>query len=88
MRYVVAVLIPLLLQCLFVFILIESNTGNGSFVGLGAFLIGMFAIPATAIVNGIYAWKNKNLGTAALIPRSFLIAALVPVLTVILTVIG
>jgi hypothetical protein len=51
MAYVIGVLIPLILQSLLVFIVIEMNTGNGSWVGLGALLIGMFAIPATAIVN-------------------------------------
>lgn len=88
MRYLLAVLIPLLLQCLFVFIIIEMNTGNGSWVGLGAFLIGIIAIPITAIVNAAYVKVHPELSTSALIVRSFMIAAIVPILTVVIATIG
>ena len=83
MRYLIAVLVPLLLQCLFVFIVIEMNTGNGSFVGLGAFLLGIIAIPITAIINAVYVRVNPELGIPALVLRSFMIAAIVPILTVV-----
>lgn len=88
MRYVVGVLIPVLLQCLFVFIIIEMNTGNGSWVGLGALLIGMFAIPATAVINFLYIKSNKDRGTASLMLRCFLIAIVVPVIIILLSMVG
>lgn len=51
MRYLFGVVAPLLLQILLVLLLIVTNSGNGSWVGLGALLIGMFAVPATAVIN-------------------------------------
>ncbi len=88
MRIITAVVIPALLQCLFVFVVIEMNTGNGSWVGLGALLIGMFAIPATATTNFLYARANKHRGLASVFMRSILIAIIAPVLTLLLLLVG
>jgi len=88
MRYIFGVLVPLLLQCLLVFIAIEANTGNGSWVGLGAFLLGMFAIPATAIINLLYIKSNKERGSLTVIGRCLLIAAITPFFILILLMVG
>ena len=78
MRYLIGVLIPLLLQTLFVFIVIEMNTGNGSWVGLGALLLGMFTIPATGVSNFIYIKSKKDEFNLAVIARCFLISLVLP----------
>ncbi len=88
MRYIAGVLIPVVLQCLFVFIIIEMNTGNGSWIGLGALLIGMFAIPATAIINFLYIKTNKGRSTVSLMSRCFLIAIIAPVIILLLLLVG
>ena len=88
MRYVSGVLVPVLLQCLFVFIIIEMNTGNGSWVGLGALLIGMFAIPATAVINFLYIKSNKDRSAISLIAKCFLIAIVAPAIILLLLLVG
>ena len=88
MLYVFGFLIPILLQSLFVFIVIEMNTGNGSWLGLGALLIGMFAIPATGIVNLLYIKSNKEQSSATVLMRCFLTAIIAPFLTVLLLLVG
>jgi len=88
MLYVFGFLIPILLQSLFVFILIEMNTGNGSWLGLGALLIGMFAIPATGIVNLLYIKSNKEQSSDTVLMRCFLTAIIAPFLTVLLLLVG
>ena len=78
MRHLLGVLLPFLLQCLLVFITIEMNTGNGSWLGLGALLIGMFAVPGTAIANFLHVKNNREKSTAAVIRRCFLYASIAP----------
>lgn len=82
MRYFFGVVLPALMQVLVVFIIAESNQGNGSWVGLGALLIGIFAIPATALVNGLYVWRNPNVGIFQLIGKCFMLAMIVPVIAI------
>ena len=41
MKYLFGVAIPVIFQILVVFIVIDLNTGNGSWAGLGALLIGL-----------------------------------------------
>lgn len=80
MRYLIGVVLPALFQVLVVFIIAETNQGNGSWAGLGAFLIGMFAIPLTALINGLYVWKNPQAGFFQIIGKCFTLAMIVPVL--------
>ena len=88
MRYFIGVFIPLLIQCLLIFLIIEMNTGNGSWVGLGAFLLGIFAIPATALVNFTYIKKCPNLNNLSILIRSFLIAFITTFLVVLMMTLG
>jgi hypothetical protein len=82
MRYLIGVIFPGLLQVLVVFIIVETNQGNGSWAGLGAYLIGLFAIPLTALINGLYVWKNPNVSLLQVIGKSFTLAMIVPILCV------
>jgi len=82
--YFSAVLIPALLQSLFVFIVIEMNTGNGSWLGLGALLIGIFAIPTTIVVNFIRVKSNKKIKASIIIAKCFLISFLMPFIILLL----
>lgn len=88
MKYVYGVLIPVLLQVLVVFLLIQMNTGNGSWVGLGAFLIGMIAIPGTALLNALYIKNSSNKKTVNVIFNCFVFAAVAPFVCVLLLLIG
>lgn len=87
-RYIVGVLIPVLFQSLFVFVVIQMNTGNGSWVGLGALLLGMFAIPATGIVNLSYIRARKELDAASVIAPCLLMALIVPLIILLLVIVG
>ena len=79
MNYALGVAIPVLIQCLAVLIVIDMNTGNGSWLGLLAFLLGMFTIPGTALVNFIYIrTQQKSLAQRTLLLRCCLIALVAP----------
>ncbi len=82
MRYLFGVVLPALLQVLVVFIIIETNTGNGSWLGLLAYLIGLFAIPLTAIINALYIWKSPTEYFLGIIGKCFAIALIAPVMCV------
>ncbi len=88
MKYVYAVLIPLLFQVLVVWLVIEMNTGNGSFVGLGAYLLGLVAIPLTAIINAIIVYNSPKIKLSVLTFRSMMLALLLPVLVILISVFG
>lgn len=82
MRYLFGVVLPALLQVLVVFIVIETNTGNGSWAGLAAYLIGIFAIPLTAIINALYIWKSPNEHFLNMIGKCFSISVIAPILCI------
>lgn len=88
MIYLFGVFIPLLLQSLLVFITIQMNTGNGSWAGLGALLIGMFAIPATAIANFVYARSNRDKHPVVVVGNCLAIAMILPFAILLLMFVG
>jgi len=51
MRTLLAVVLPLAVQVLIFAALIFGFRGGGSFVALGAMLVGIIAVPATTILN-------------------------------------
>jgi hypothetical protein len=51
MRVTLAVIVPFLAQALSVLLIIAATNGTGSFVGLGAMLLGLIGIPLTALVK-------------------------------------
>lgn len=88
MRYIIGVLVPVLLQSLFVFIVIAMNTGNGSWAGLAAFLLGIFVIPATGIANFLYIRARRDRQTFSVIWPCFLMALVMPFIVFFLMFIG
>lgn len=88
MRYLIGVLTPLLLQSLFVYIVIEMNTGNGSWLGLGALLLGMIAIPATGVLNFIYIKSKKDEINLAVIAKCLLISLVLPFIILFFLMLG
>jgi hypothetical protein len=54
MRLALAVLFPLVAQAVFVLVIILVTNGTGSFVGLGAMVLGIFALPITALLNWLF----------------------------------
>lgn len=83
MRYVLGVLLPVLIQGLLVVAIIQMNTGNGSWLGLGALLVGAFAIPGTGVYNFVFLRKPRALSAAPAIGRCFLHAAVAPFIVLI-----
>ncbi len=88
MKYIYGVVIPLLIQLLIVYLVIEMNAGNGSFVGLGAYLLGLSAIPLTAVINAIYVNMNPKLSISVVTARCFLIALITPILMLLMSALG
>lgn len=86
MRYVMGVLLPVVLQILVVLLIIALNTGNGSWAGLAALLIGLFAIPATAIANFAYIKSNPESPALNVIAICFLIALAAPFAVLVLQI--
>ena len=80
MRYLIGVFLPAAAQVLVVFIIASVNQGNGSWAGLAAFLIGMIAIPLTALINGLYVWKNPQHSMIQVIGKCFTLAFITPLL--------
>lgn len=78
MRYVYSTVIPLLLQVLVVYIIIAMNTGNGSFLGLAAFLFAIPVIPITAIVNAVRTSQKKEMETFKLFLQSLMFSIAIP----------
>jgi hypothetical protein len=82
MKYIYCVVIPLLLQILTVYIIIEMNTGNGSWVGLLVYLFALFILPATTIFNATRTKSKKDTRTLVLFGQNLLVAYLAPVILV------
>ncbi|MEM7026729.1 MAG: hypothetical protein AAF410_00715 [Pseudomonadota bacterium] len=82
MRYLYCIIPPILLQLLAVYIIVVMNTGNGSWLGLGAILFAMPIIPTTVAVNFIMVNKNVNSTPMKLILLSNFIAFLIPILII------
>ncbi len=83
-RWVPGVLIPLLLQLLFTLAIILATQGTGSFVGLGAMLLGLIALPVTAIVNWSLVRSQPGRPALQLAARIFLVTAVFPALLIFL----
>jgi hypothetical protein len=54
-----SILIPFVFQLIFIIGIIMATNGTGSFVGLGAMLLGIFALPITALLNWLVARNTK-----------------------------
>jgi hypothetical protein len=70
MKSVVAIVVPMVLQVLFVAAIVAVTNGTGSFVGLGAILVGLVAIPITALLN----WQAVRIAGSGSAPVVRLVA--------------
>ncbi len=78
-RFALGVGGPALLQALLVYLVIVRNTGNGSWLGLGALLLGLVAIPATAIVNVVLVLAWRGASAKRVVLACFAIGMVVPI---------
>ncbi len=84
MRFIFAVALPLIFQVLFALGVIAATNGTGSFVGLGAMLVGLVAIPATALHNWAVSNPDAPTTSGRRIIRVVLVSFIFPILLVIL----
>ena len=84
MKYLYCVGVPLGLQILAVYIIGVMNTGNGSWLGLMAFLLAIPVIPLTAIINAGLTRKNYLLQPEKTFVQSIAVAIATPLVIVCL----
>ena len=77
-RRVLGILLPMIFQFLFAGAIILATQGTGSFVGLGAMLLGLVALPVTALLNWTQIRSHPELPAPQLAARIFLITAIFP----------
>ena len=68
----------------FVLLIIVATSGSGSFAGLGAMLLGLIAIPLTALVNLARTRKSPPVPALTFTTNTILIALAFPLVIVIL----
>lgn len=78
MKYLFHVGVPALIQFATMAFVILATQGDGSFIGLGAMLLGGWGIPATAVINFAMARTNPRAW------RSFWISLPVPALLLLM----
>lgn len=83
-RHVLGIVVPLVFQLVFTLAIILATQGTGSFVGLGAMLLGLVALPVTAIVNWSLIRSQPDRPTGQLAARIFLVTAIFPACLVFL----
>jgi hypothetical protein len=82
LKYIVGVGGVLLLQVAISYATILAGTGNGSFVGLGAMLLALYGIPATAILNFLLLRKPRRNPERSYVGWVIVISSVLPVLQV------
>ena len=88
MLFFFAVLLPLLFQLLFTLIVIMLTQGGGSFVGLGAMLGALIAIPATLIINWTRIRRQPRPAGLQVLSGTLLSTAVWPLLLIALAVLA
>lgn len=88
MRFTIFVLIPFLVQVMVGLIFIFVRRPGGEFVPLSVMLLGMFAIPLTAIFNWARTRARPPLPVPSLITRTFFYTLIFPVLCLALYVLA
>lgn len=79
MKFVLTVLLPLCFQLLFTAAIVFATNGTGSFVGLGALLLGLVAIPLTALINWSRARAKPPLPAIELAAKTLFTTLVFPV---------
>lgn len=80
MKFFTCVVLPALVQLLLGLALIFGLRTGGSFAGLGVMLLGMLAIPLTALANWAHTRSKPALPGLALFVRIFLTSMVFPIL--------
>lgn len=83
-RHIFGIVVPLVFQLAFTIAIILATQGTGSFVGLGAMLLGLIALPVTAIVNWSQIRSQPDRPALQLAARIFLVTAVFPAVLVFL----
>lgn len=84
MKFLLAVLLPLLIQVGITFAVIVGTSGKGSFVGLGAMLAAPPAILITALVNWLGVRRKPPMPLLHLVTRTFYVTLVFPLLLLLL----
>lgn len=80
MKYLLHVVLPMLIQAAVTVGVMLATNGGGSFVGLGAMLLGVWGIPVTALINLLLTREQPRAG------RTVLVSLPVPLLTLAMLV--
>ncbi len=83
MRWWWAVVLPLLVQAGAVAAVVLATNGGGSFVGLGALLSSLLALPLTALFNALAVRRRPALHPLVLGARVLYTSLVYPVLLVV-----
>lgn len=81
MKLIFYVVLPTCIQLIIGAVIMFSHKPGGEFVGLGVMLLGLIAIPATAIINYSRIRIQPPIQTVSLINRTFYTTAIFPVLS-------
>lgn len=90
MRFVGFVVLPFLVQLLFVLGTISLATGNGSFVGLAAMGLGLWVLPITALINWLGARQPRfnGQGNGKLALRTAVVTASFPIFLLVMAAVA
>jgi len=88
MRFLGFVVLPLLVQLALAAALISLRKPGGEFVGLGVMLLGLVAIPATALINWAQTRAQPPQSALELVAKTFFTTLVFPVLGVVLYVVA
>ena len=88
MKFLAFVLLPALLQLFLAAALISLRKPGGEFVGLGVMLLGLVAIPATALINWVRTRAQPPQPALALVAKTFFTTLVFPVLGLLLYVVA
>lgn len=86
LKYLVGVGGVLLVQVAISYATILAGTGNGSFVGLGAMLLALYGIPATAVTNFLLLRKQPSNAKRSNGVSIIVISSMLPILQLALLI--
>lgn len=84
MKFLLAVLLPMLIQAGFTAAVIVGMRGGGSFVGLWAMLLAPPAMLITAAINWLGTRRKPPMPVLHLVTRTFYVTLVYPVLLLLL----
>ena len=88
MKILCFVLLPVLVQVLLALVLISLRKPGGEFVGLGVMLLGLVAIPATALINWARTRAHPPLSSLELLAKTLFTSSAFPALGLLLFIVA